>query len=149
MVNLDTFQDTTQNPFSPKINLSSERVANTFEKHYVDFLKHKNLWCHAKDFKTLDQIRNVDCHYFWHQEDDYTLTNRGFVWVYPGKPLIKNCIAVLPEKYNQDTEVSQKTKKAVINPGLQINIMDSGAGFVVEAMSCAINNFIPVNWHYF
>ena len=22
-----------------------------------DFLKHKNLWCHAKDFKTLDQIR--------------------------------------------------------------------------------------------
>ena len=21
-----------------------------------DFLEHKNLWCHAKDFKTLDQI---------------------------------------------------------------------------------------------
>ena len=51
-----------------------------------DFLKHKNLWCHAKDFKTLDQIRKVDCHYFWHQEDDYTLTSEGYVWVYPGKP---------------------------------------------------------------
>ena len=68
-------------------------------------LKHKNLWCHAKDFKTLDQIREVECHYFWHQEDDYTLTSKGFVWVYPGKPLIKNCIAVLPEKFNQDLSV--------------------------------------------
>ena len=70
-----------------------------------DFLKHKNLWCHAKDFKTLDQIRKVDCHYFWHQEDDYTLTSEGYVWVYPGKPLIKNCIAVLPEKFKQDLSI--------------------------------------------
>jgi len=70
-----------------------------------DFLKHKNLWCHAKDFKTLDQIRKVDCHYFWHQEDDYTLTSKGYVWVYPGKPLIKNCIAVLPENYKQDLSI--------------------------------------------
>ena len=63
------------------------------------------MWCHAKDFKTLDQIRNVDCHYFWHQEDDYTLTSKGFVWVYPGKQLIKNCIAVLPEEYKQDLSI--------------------------------------------
>ena len=37
--------------------------------------------------------------------NDYTLTNKGFVWVYPGKPLIKNCIAVLPEKYKQDLSI--------------------------------------------
>tara|TARA_B100000886_G_scaffold335189_1_gene291876 strand:+ start:941 stop:1375 length:435 start_codon:yes stop_codon:yes gene_type:complete len=76
-------------------------------KHKIDsnFLKHKNLWCHAKNFKTLDEIRNIDCHYFWHQEDDYTLTSKGFVWVYPGKPLIKNSIAVLPEKFKQDLSI--------------------------------------------
>ena len=71
----------------------------------VNFLKHKNLWCHAKNFETLDEIRKIDCHYFWHQEDDYTLTSKGFVWVYPGKPLIKNSIAVLPEKFKQDISI--------------------------------------------
>ena len=71
----------------------------------VNFLKHKNLWCHAKNFKTLDEIRKIDCHYFWHQEDDYTLTSKGFVWVYPGKPLIKDSIAVLPEKFKQDLSI--------------------------------------------
>ena len=71
----------------------------------VNFLKHKNLWCHAKNFKTLDEIRKIDCHYFWHQEDDYTLTSKGFIWVYPGKPLIRNSIAVLPEKFKQDLSI--------------------------------------------
>ena len=68
----------------------------------VNFLKHKNLWCHAKNSKTLDEIRKIDCHFFWHQEDDYTITSRGFVWVYPGKPLVKNSICVTPEKHNND-----------------------------------------------
>ena len=71
----------------------------------VNFLKHKNLWCHAKNFKTLEEIRKIDCHYFWHQEDDYTLTSKGFIWVYPGKPLIKDSIAVLPEKFKQDLSI--------------------------------------------
>ena len=67
-----------------------------------NFLEHKNLWCHAKDAKALDELRNLNCHYFWHQEDDYTITNKGFIWVYPGKPLLKNCIAVLPESFKQE-----------------------------------------------
>ena len=66
------------------------------------FLSNNKLWCHAKNHETLNVLTKIDCHYFWHQEDDYTLTNKGFVWVYPGKPLIKNCIAVLPEKFKQD-----------------------------------------------
>lgn len=66
------------------------------------FLEQENLWCHAKDFKTLDEIRSIKCHYFWHQNDDYTITSKGYIWVYPGKTLIKNCIAVLPENYDQD-----------------------------------------------
>lgn len=64
------------------------------------FLEHQNLWCHAKDSNTLNEIRNLNCHYFWHQNDDYTLTSKGFIWVYPGKPLLKNCIAVLPQDDN-------------------------------------------------
>jgi len=73
-------------------------------KYKIDkkFLEQANLWCHAKDFQTLDKIRSVKCHYFCHQNDDYTLTSKGYIWVYPGKTLIKNCIAVLPENYDQD-----------------------------------------------
>ena len=67
-----------------------------------NFLMNKKIWCHAKTREALIALQEIDAHYFWHQEDDYTLTNKGFVWVYPGKPLIKNCIAVLPEKFKQD-----------------------------------------------
>ena len=65
------------------------------------FLTHYNLWCHAKDYKSLEAIKDINCHYFWHQEDDYTITSEGYIWVYPGKPLIRNSICVLP-KTNQD-----------------------------------------------
>ena len=78
----------------------------------------RNLWIHCKDYNTLVELSSHDtskdngydipaggCNFFWHQEDDYTLTSKGFVWVYPGKPLIKNSIAVLPEKFKQDLSV--------------------------------------------
>ena len=67
------------------------------------FLQNDKLWCHAKNYEALDALTKIDCHYFWHQEDDYTITNKGFIWVYPGKPLIKNYISVLPENFDIDT----------------------------------------------
>ena len=70
-----------------------------------DFLQNKSVWCHAKTHKALYALHNINAHYFWHQEDDYTLTSKGFVWVYPGKPLIRNSIAVLPEKFKQDLSI--------------------------------------------
>ena len=67
------------------------------------FLLNNKIWCHAKNYEALEALSNLDCHYFWHQEDDYTITNKGFIWVYPGKPLLKNCISVLPENFKKDT----------------------------------------------
>lgn len=69
------------------------------------FLENKKLWCHAKNLEALEKLQKINTKHFWHQEDDYTLTSRGFVWVYPGKPLIKNSIAVLPEKFKQDLSI--------------------------------------------
>ena len=40
----------------------------------------------------VNKIQNFN--YFWHQEDDYTLTSEGYVWVYPGKPLIKKDLTI-------------------------------------------------------
>ena len=45
-------------------------------------------------------MSKIDCHYFWHEEDDYTITSKGFIWTYPGKKLFSNSICVLPENAN-------------------------------------------------
>jgi hypothetical protein len=49
------------------------------------FLKHKNLWCHAKNLEALQELlkENIIC--FWHQEDDFTLTSNNYIWTYPNK----------------------------------------------------------------
>jgi hypothetical protein len=43
--------------------------------------------------------------YFFHQEDDITLTSKGYIWAYPGKQPIKNSIAVMPELNKDDLTV--------------------------------------------
>lgn len=55
-------------------------------------------WCHAKNSEAFARMRllKTDC-FFWHQEDDYTLTSNGYIWTYPGKTLVKGSIAVMPE----------------------------------------------------
>lgn len=64
-----------------------------------DFLEKPGLWIHAKNFDALvylDNYRNIN--YFWHQEDDFTITSKGYIWTYPGKPLASTSIAVMPER---------------------------------------------------
>tara|TARA_B100000674_G_C37416972_1_gene723273 strand:- start:117 stop:548 length:432 start_codon:yes stop_codon:yes gene_type:complete len=68
-----------------------------------DFLENKKIWCHAKTGEALIALKSIDAHFFWHQEDDYTITSKGYFWTYPGKKLLKNSICVLPEnsKYKE------------------------------------------------
>ena len=62
------------------------------------FLEHPSLWCHAKNIDALYVMNtNYHIHCFWHQEDDVTLTSRGYLWTYPGKQLTEKSICVLPE----------------------------------------------------
>lgn len=65
-------------------------------QHWVsfEFLKNDGLWCHAKNLNALEKMLEADIHCFWHQEDDYTVTSRGYVWAYPGKPVGPNTILV-------------------------------------------------------
>lgn len=64
------------------------------------------LWIHAKNIECLSKLKNFNC--FWHQEDDYTLTSFGHIWVYPGKNLIQNSIAVTPEITNYSKQELKK-----------------------------------------
>lgn len=58
------------------------------------------LFCHCKNVEAIDIIMKELPHieFFYHNTDDYTLTNHGLVWCYPGKtPPKKEAIIVLPE----------------------------------------------------
>jgi hypothetical protein len=72
------------------------------DTQFLDFYSDK-LWCHAKNIEAVVEMRtNSKIHYFWHQEDDITLTSQGYIWAYPGKQPIKGSIAVMPYIYGDD-----------------------------------------------
>ena len=58
-----------------------------------------NLWIHCKDLNSLSNLSNslVNFNYFWHQNDDFTLTSKKYIWTYPGKQFSLNSIIVVPE----------------------------------------------------
>lgn len=71
-------------------------VEPAFLKMYYDVL-----WIHCKNSKAISMISKVEdpaLHYFWHENDDYTLTSQGYVWAYPGKEAAGDrTISVMPE----------------------------------------------------
>tara|TARA_R110000744_G_C18983169_1_gene519590 strand:+ start:98 stop:535 length:438 start_codon:yes stop_codon:yes gene_type:complete len=61
------------------------------------------LWIHCKNIEAIEWFTMIDkFNYFWHETDTLTLTNKGYIWAHPGKQIIKNSIAVLPEIFNDD-----------------------------------------------
>jgi hypothetical protein len=34
---------------------------------------------------------------FWHQNDDFTLTSKNYIWTYPGQPYTASSVIVMPE----------------------------------------------------
>jgi hypothetical protein len=78
----------------------------------ADFLidNNRSLWIHCKEKESFHEVLNLKTvHYFWHDTDDYTLTNLGYVWAYPGKePVGDSCIAVMPERCWTAEETIQK-----------------------------------------
>jgi glycerophosphoryl diester phosphodiesterase len=63
----------------------------------IEFISNPKFWIHAKNFEALEKLQGSDLNYFWHQEDDHTLTSKGFIWTYPGKEIGINNIIVMPE----------------------------------------------------
>jgi len=67
----------------------------------------EKMWFHAKNVEALNWFIDDEANslnYFWHDEDDYTLTSKNYIWTYPEKQLTKKSICVLPEwnKFKQD-----------------------------------------------
>jgi hypothetical protein len=62
------------------------------------WLQNGRFWYHAKNVDALKYLQRLHrVKYFWHQEDDYTVTSNNKIWTYPGKKLVEGAIAVVPE----------------------------------------------------
>ena len=58
--------------------------------------RYDKLWIHCKDFISLNKFSfgNSQYNYFWHQEDDFALTSKGYIWTYPGKDVGSRSVLV-------------------------------------------------------
>lgn len=67
----------------------------------LKFLQNTQLWLHCKTIETLQKVKQEvqDTEYFFHDNDDCTLTSGGHLWVYPRNLTVNaDSIAVMPEK---------------------------------------------------
>jgi hypothetical protein len=58
-----------------------------------------NLWIHCKNIEALYEFTHGTSgfNYFWHQNDDFTLTSKNYIWTYPGKSYTPKSVMVMPE----------------------------------------------------
>ena len=87
--------------------------------------RREKLWIHCKNHEAIEYFskqyhkEHHTYNFFWHQNDDITLTSKGYIWAYPGKQPIKDSIAVMPEYFDDDvsqciaicSDVIEKYKK--------------------------------------
>jgi hypothetical protein len=52
-------------------------------------------WFHCKNLEAITFFSKFeDINYFYHDKDDYTLTNKNYIWTYPGKLVSEQSILV-------------------------------------------------------
>ena len=90
-------------------------LGHDFNQYPIEFAwleeNSEKLWIHCKDFFALNHLMNItsDLNYFWHENDEYTLTSKGYIWTYPGKNLSNESICVLPE-WHKEIKLDYKFK---------------------------------------
>ena len=71
-------------------------------KYPIDdnFIDPRKFWIHCKNVEALHYFAthiSEKYNYFWHENDQYTLTSKDYIWTYPGKTLTDKSIMVMPE----------------------------------------------------
>lgn len=74
-----------------------------------DNLDMHHVWIHAKDIKTLYQLRlcRWGGHVFFHENDPVTLTTSGYIWTFPGQSLTPLSVCVMPESAGMLDTIAQ------------------------------------------
>lgn len=80
------------------------------------FLEHSGFWIHCKSAETLEYMntKKKHLHYFYHTDEDYVLTSKGYIWCYVGKPALENSVIVMPEKSIHSYSMEELEKKNCI-----------------------------------
>jgi hypothetical protein len=101
---LDYIDEAIQSGFDVEIDIREDDglfLGHDDPQYHVTFdwlIRRKNkLWIHCKNVEALNFFSETSFNYFWHENDQYTLTSKSIGWVYPGKHAYKNSIIVLPE----------------------------------------------------
>lgn len=65
------------------------------------FFYNPNIWCHLKDIEAVQYFQKnlPNTNWFWHENDQLTLTSKGYVWGYQ-KLIIPNSVVVMPDYLN-------------------------------------------------
>lgn len=86
-----------------ELYLGHDYAEYKIEQNFLETYKN-DLWIHAKNIAAFEYMNNLDnsFNYFWHKDDQYTLTSKNFIWGNINSPIIKNSICVLPESANYD-----------------------------------------------
>lgn len=75
------------------------------------FLQSTKLWCHAKNLDALNlMLKNNKIHCFWHQNDNFTLTSKNFIWTYPNKKTTSKSILVINNHGKQYRDLYKSNK---------------------------------------
>ena len=90
------------------------------------FLDNSGLWIHCKDAETLEYMNTnkKNLHYFYHTNEDYVLTSKGYIWCYVGKPALENSVVVMPEKANYNWNDLERKNCIICSDYIESNIFD-------------------------
>lgn len=58
-------------------------------------------WFHCKNLDALNHFIKFypTARFFWHQQDDFTLTSNNYIWTYPNKKISSNSIIVYLDEH--------------------------------------------------
>jgi hypothetical protein len=78
--------------------LGHDSPEHPIDIEFIEAIKDET-WFHCKNIDALSYFTNEmpEAKFFWHQNDDHTLTSNGYIWTYPGKPITNKSIVVLLE----------------------------------------------------
>ena len=106
-----------------KLFLGHDKPTYQIEPYFLD---NEMLFVHCKNKEALLYMNKAyfKSEYFWHQNDNYTLTSKGHIWTYTGEELIQGSICVMPENHSYSdlsmcygicSDVIEKYKSMVSN----------------------------------
>ena len=93
---IDYINEAIKNGFDVEIDVWYKKMNflghdNPVDKVSKDYLKNNSLWCHARNFESLQKMLENDIHCFSTQIN--ILTSRNYIWAFPGIDGGENTIA--------------------------------------------------------